>query len=401
MRKSGAFPAGSAAVAAMLAAFAMPVAAQDTFSLPPSTASPSARPVGPVDPDNPVVRPRPTQAATPQPTSSQPSPSASTPPTVPVPQAAGTRPAPRTAATQRASAPAQTSEQGPAGDPLALPAAAPTPAATVSFPTAIPTAPSPAPTGTVPASRGIALPDWWPFAAGGLALALTLLGALLWWRKRLVPAAPAIEFEPPVVDPAPPTPLPEPDFTSPASPAAQPVPTPAQAVPEPSEAVTPVEGIALTLEARRLDASLMAATLAYTLRITNTGSVPLTALAIEADMVGAHASLPVEKQIASTELRLEPRHKVVELAPGESADLRGEMRLPLSAITPIRAGNATYFVPLARVRIAAEQGAIEQLVLAQTFVVGELPDQPGGALRPFRLDLGPRTYSRLGQRAVS
>jgi len=33
-------------------------------------------------------------------------------------------------------------------------------------------------------------------------------------------------------------------------------------------------------------------------------------------------------------------------------------------------------------------------------LVGELPEAPGAALRPFRLDLGPRTYSRLGQRAV-
>jgi hypothetical protein len=42
----------------------------------------------------------------------------------------------------------------------------------------------------------------------------------------------------------------------------------------------------------------------------------------------------------------------------------------------------------------------ESLILAQTFVIGELPDQPGGALRPLRLDLGPRTFGKLGQRAV-
>jgi hypothetical protein len=34
-------------------------------------------------------------------------------------------------------------------------------------------------------------------------------------------------------------------------------------------------------------------------------------------------------------------------------------------------------------------------------VVGELPEQPGAALRPFRLDLGPRNYMRVSQRAVS
>jgi hypothetical protein len=40
-------------------------------------------------------------------------------------------------------------------------------------------------------------------------------------------------------------------------------------------------------------------------------------------------------------------------------------------------------------------------VLARTFVVGEAQGPAGAGLRPFRLDLGPRTYSRLDQRAVN
>jgi hypothetical protein len=161
------------------------------------------------------------------------------------------------------------------------------------------------------------------------------------------------------------------------------------------------DGLTLTLEARRLDVSLVATTLSYQLRLTNHGAAPLSALAIEADLVAAHASLPVERQIANAALRLELRHALVELAPGESAEFKGEMRLPLTAVTPIRAGDAAYFVPLARLRIEAAQAGDQQLVTAQTFVVGELPDQPGGALRPFRLDLGPRTFARLGQRQVN
>lgn len=159
-------------------------------------------------------------------------------------------------------------------------------------------------------------------------------------------------------------------------------------------------GLDIALEARRLDASLMATTLAYQLTLTNHGPAPLSALAIEGDMVAAHSSLPVEQQIANPDQKLELRHALVELAPGASAEFKGEMRLPLTAITPIRAGNAAYFVPLARLRVEAAQVANESLVVAQTFVIGELPEQPGGALRPFRLDLGPRTFGKLGQRAV-
>lgn len=145
----------------------------------------------------------------------------------------------------------------------------------------------------------------------------------------------------------------------------------------------------------------MATTLNYALRLTNRGSQPMAALAVEGDLVSAHSSLPVDQQIASDTHRLELRHALVELAPGESAEFCGDLRLPLSEITPIRAGNAAYFVPLARFRVESGSQSPAADVVAQTFVIGELPEQDGAALRPFRLDQGPRTYSRIGQRAVA
>lgn len=161
------------------------------------------------------------------------------------------------------------------------------------------------------------------------------------------------------------------------------------------------QGLTLELEARRLDVSLVATTFAYSLRLTNGGSTPLSDLVIAGDMIAAHASLPVEQQIASPDQTFDPRHAAAELPAGESIEFRGEFRLPLAAITPIRAGNATYFVPLARLRVEARRDPDEPLIQAQTFVIGDLPDQPGGALRPFRLDLGPRTFGRIGQRAIN
>ncbi len=150
-----------------------------------------------------------------------------------------------------------------------------------------------------------------------------------------------------------------------------------------------------------MSASLMATTLNYKLIVTNRGSQVLSGLAVEGDMVSAHASLPQDKQIANDTHRLEPRHILTALAPGESAEFTGHFRLPLTAVTPIRSGQATYFVPLARLRVQADTPGGSPLISVQTFVVGELPEQPGAALRPFRLDLGPRTYSRIGQRTVN
>lgn len=150
-----------------------------------------------------------------------------------------------------------------------------------------------------------------------------------------------------------------------------------------------------------MSASLVATSLNYVLTLTNTTTQPLNALAVEGDMIAAHGSIPAERQIAGDRHRLELRHALVTLAPGESAEFAGEFRLPLAALVPIRAGNAAYFIPLARWRVEASTATGTPMVQVQTFVIGELPEQPGAALRPFRLDLGPRTYSRLGQRALS
>ncbi|MCZ8324831.1 MAG: hypothetical protein O9283_06175 [Sphingomonadaceae bacterium] len=386
---------------------AMPLAAQSTFSLPPGQSTPTARPAGPFDPNDPTTsaaRPRPTATAAPTPgpaatpTSAAPATSAASSASPRAATTAAPRPAPRATQAASSAAPQGTASTAPGPlDGLALPgaAASATPAAD-PFPTALPSAPSAA--ATPPANEPSALPAWWPWAAGVLGL-LAVLGSLLFWRRRRDEAAPQIAFEPPVVAKPQPETAREPEPAPVAPPAPAPAPTPAPA-PAPAAQAGNHTGLQLELVARRLDASLVAATLAYSLKVTNTGPEPLGALTVEADMVGAHASRPVEQQIASAEQRLEQRHALAELAPGESAELKGEFRLPLAMITPIRAGNAAYFVPLARLRVEATRADAAPAVLAQTFVVGELPDQPGGALRPLRLDLGPRTFARLGQRAV-
>jgi hypothetical protein len=218
------------------------------------------------------------------------------------------------------------------------------------------------------------------------------LFALLWWHRR--PRQSTLDFEPPVVSKPEPEPLanPEPQPTVAAEPAPQP--------PAPPHPAIPATGLAIALEARRMNASLVATTLSYTVRLTNHSAEPLSALAVEGDMISAHASLPPEKQIAGSAQRLELRHALVTLEPGESAEFSGDFRLPLASITPIRAGDAAYFIPLARLRVEASQPSGTQMIEVQTFVIGEAPEAAGAALRPFRLDLGPRTYSRLGQRAV-
>lgn len=402
MNKRGGMKKAAAGAAALgLALAPLPLAAQSVndWRLPGATVRPAPPgSQGPVDRDNPVVttaQPRPTQTATPSPT---PSPSASQPdPAANVqPGPAASRPAPQRTSVQTPRQPAPV-----AAAPNAAPSTQTTlPPLTDPGATAVPTeftAPPPT-TATPPAPvELVAEPGWyWPWIAGAAGLA-ALLFAGLWWRKRKVPSEVVVEFERPVVPVR--TAAPEAPKESLPSPAVEPArPSP---LPEPNPSSEPPAGLALALEARRMSASLMATTLSYAVKLTNNSSQPLSALAVEGDMVSAHASLPPEAQIASGDQRLAPRHALVELAPGESAEFTGDFRLPLAEVTPIRAGEAAYFVPLARLRVEASTADGSALVTAQTFVVGELPDDPAAALRPFRLDLGPRTYSKIGQRAVN
>jgi hypothetical protein len=195
-----------------------------------------------------------------------------------------------------------------------------------------------------------------------------------WWQRRPVYRATAIpQIERPRVGPAP------------AAPAA---------TPEPVSA-TAAEPLQVTLEPLRLSLTLMNATLAYRLEIANRSAAPIVDLRIGADMISAHASMTREQQLSGPGAGVGPLQRIERLDPGESRIVEGEFRVPFTQIVPIRQGNAALLLPLARFRLEAEGAA----PVVRTFVVG----QPGAnaALQPFRLDLGPRVYPKLAQRAFA
>lgn len=384
---------GAAALAVLLVPGVVAAQTQSVpdFSIPSSRPTSNPRAQGPVDSDAPIIRtvvPRPSPTPAPVPVAS---------PTIT--QSAPTAAAPAPRQTNAVRGPVQAPRATAAPPPSTGASAVPSPSTTQPGITPIPLPSSTIAPGSAPSISTIEPPpvesagaSFWPWVAGGTGL-LALIFAGLWWRSRRGTPAAQLEFIPPVVK-APPAPPPAP------APAAI-----AEALPEPQLSAAPAvalqPGLGIALEATRMSASLMATTLSYTLTLTNNSPDTLSALAIEGDMIAAHASLPPERQIASQTDRLELRHALVTLAPGESAEFKGDFRLPLASLNPIRAGDAAFFVPLARLRVEASTSAGEPLVKAQTWVVGETGDTPGAGLRPFRLDLGPRTYSKVGQRAVN
>lgn len=348
-----------------LCAPALPAHAQSAgdFRLQPGKSAPRAQ--GPVDPENP--------ASTPTVAASSPAPPPSPVPAVPVPTAAPSaeaapapRPRPAATAARPAAAPTPSAAATPAPASAPRPLPSPTPSLNTAPPVAapIPAAAEPAPQAAEPESG---IPWWWLIPA---ALIGAVVAAWLLRRRSDAAAVPEIERPRAVSEPQP--------------------------EPEPEGSPAPESPLALHLEPERLSVSLVNATLHYRLTLTNRTAQPLGPIAVAADMIGAHASLAVESQLARDGAGLELRHEVPVLAPGASADLRGELRLPLSEVTPIRAGAATLLVPLVRLRIEAPG-----LARTTAIVVGETPAVAGAPLRPFRLDPGPRIFGAVSQREIA
>ena len=339
------------------------------FRLPPATSTP--RPAGPVDSEHPVVAPTvpgPATAAAPTISVSKPAPIRPPAPDQPqpalvAPPTAATTPAPTPLPAPRVTATSAAPEAAPPRAAPSVPVAATTQAPARGQ--GVPPAPAPVPSGG---------DVWWWLLAAALAGALGFALVPVVLRRR---------------DPRPTRAVEQPAQAS--LPRAT-TPPPAR-VPKPPSA--PVPALSLTLEPVRLSISLVNATLLYRLRLVNESADMVGPIALSADMIAAHASLSEDSQLGRDGAALEPRHRLAGLAHGESAEIRGELRLPLASIIPIRSGSAALLVPLVRLRI--ESGG--QSVI-RALVVGEAPVQPGGLLRPFRLDHGSRIFTAVSQREL-
>jgi hypothetical protein len=354
----------------LAAALAAPAAAAvNDFRLP---ADPAAQPEpdrqGPVAPDVPESR-RP--APTPAPTATR----AATPsveqPSIVLPDLPAATPAPTPA--QTVSAPVATTR--PSAAPPTGEAELPTTQSVAADGPVFPSG-TRGPAAAAPASARVARPDGggsssWLWVLATLA-GLGTLGLAGWaWQRRQVSG--------PVLVPQ----VERPHL--PASPAPEAT-LPGTGLPVPLQ---------ITLEPLRLSLTLMNATLAYRLEIANRGETPIVDLGIGADMISAHASMTREQQLSGPGDGAATLRRIDRLEPGESRIVEGEFRLPFPQIVPIRQGNAALLLPLARFRLAA-QGAAP---VVRTFAVGE--SGPKAGLQPFRLDLGPRIYPKLTQRAFA
>lgn len=400
---------------ALFLALAAPALAQSgsvrDFRLPPDPeATPTPEVQGPVDPEAPFpttprVIPTAPPTAAPSPT---PRPTAAPDPDAPREAAPSPAPAPPQGPQQETPRPAPRAAPAPAGPanpsstsaeaPAATPAAAEFPAQPDEPPgdaAATPAPPASAPA-SPPAQDG-AWATWLAAVVAVLVLSLALTAGLLAWRRRRQAEAPAPAIEPPVArvpDPAPPARIPDP--SRPGAAPAQPAP-PARAAPAaPAARANAPAAPTLAVQPLRFSRSVMNASFACRVTLQLDGGEAWHDVAVEADLVTAHGAAPIGEQLAEPATPLAPFGTLATLAPGEPAAIEGEVRLPLQQVRVIRQGSAAVYVPLLRLRVAAPNKA----PLARTYLVGQLPDRPGGRLRPFRLDEMPQVYQAIGIRPL-
>jgi len=358
--------ASALSVLALMAAG--PLAAQQSardFQLPPAPApTQESRVQGPVDTEG-VVPVRPRTIETARPTTPTPTPSPTASPTIVLPAAAD----PRGSAPARARptpAPPTTARNVPTDVPTVptplAPIVQPTATAPATIPPSFPAASSPAPQVAAPVAAAEESTFPWLWIALGLLVAAG--GAFFILRRR--------QAEPET-----------PTILAPLAPAAAPA------------ANMAAEALAISVEAVRMDRSVMNATVGYRVTLRNRTTQALSGLAIEADLVSASAGRPAESQLASPSQALTPRHTAERLAPGQSLRFEGQVRLPLAEASAIWQGRVGLLVPLLRVRATAT-GAEP---VATTLVIGR---SEGAAARPqpFRLDEPPRSYAPLAQRTL-
>ncbi len=405
----------------MLAATAaLPAAAQQT-----DTASPPAsggfslenigkpkqepaapRVEGPINPDAPIAtRPSAPRTSSPTPTPSQTAQPQRSAPAITLPQPTATRPPAQSGAAQRQpmqpsagrafpSAGASVS-QPPA--PSASPAGANTaPAAS----TAIPKLPDPlANAPIVHSDDGSGSVPW-----AWLLAALALLGGLAYFlRSRTSRWQPAVgvplnEAKPNADgDTARRDARPEKSVSAPIPPAAAPPPAPAvAAVPVAQNG----EGIEVTFLPDYAAATFTRVAMRYALTVRNTAAESVTGLSLRAAMIPASAGQDAEVAAFISDDSGEVVHRIESLGPGETVEIEGEMALPLNEARAVRYGQRLLFVPVAAFAFRFTRDKRACLV-PLAYMVGVDSGGAQGKMGPLRLDLGPKTYSQVGQRPLA
>ena len=185
---------------------------------------------------------------------------------------------------------------------------------------------------------------------------------------------------------------------------ATPAPPLAAPPPAPAAVAAPVaqsgEGIEVTFLPDYAAATFTRVAMRYAVTVRNTGAEPVKGLALRAAMIPASARQDAEVAAFIADESSDVVHRIESLAPGEAIEIEGEMALPLNEARPVRYGQRLLFVPVAAFAFRFTRDKRTCLV-PLAYMVGVDSGGAQGKMGPLRLDLGPKTYSQVGQRPLA
>ncbi len=317
-----------------------------------------------------------------------------------------TEPAPVTTRTPETVSPPPVQDVAPTDTQPAAPQTAPSPQPAVEQPVPAPAPVTPAESTVSAPETGRAMPLWLSLAA-----IVVVLGAL--WALRRTPRGrrqDRIEAEP-VVEPIAP-PAPEPVAPAPVSAPAEPAITlvaPAAALPavavagpqflEPrakTPAAAPRARLTCDLRPLRAGLNMLSATVECELVVTNTGTVPATAIRTGVALLTAHAGQDTDLAQFNASPVSRPAAPPFALAPGETRTIRAVVAIAREAIQTMTAANRPMFVPVVATNILYAT-ADDDAQTARAWVIG-IERVDSAKLAPFWLDGPAKMHTSVAAR---
>ena len=317
-----------------------------------------------------------------------------------------TEPAPVTTRTPETVSPPPVQDVAPTDTQPAAPQTAPSPQPAVEQPVPAPAPVTPAESTVSAPETGRAMPLWLSIAA-----IVVVLGAL--WALRRTPRGrrqDRIEAEPVVEPIAPPAPQPvaPAPVVAPVEPVTKPV-APAAALPavavagpqflEPrakTPAAAPRARLTCDLRPLRAGLNMLSATVECELVVTNTGTVPATAIRTGVALLTAHAGQDTDLAQFNASPVSRPAAPPFALAPGETRTVRTVVAIAREAIQTMTAANRPMFVPVVATNILYAT-ADDDAQTARAWVIG-IERVDSAKLAPFWLDGPAKMHTSVAAR---
>jgi len=327
------------------------------------------------------------------------------PPTIAT-RSPATEPAPVTTRTPETVSPPPVQDVAPTDTQPAAPQTAPSPQPAVEQPVPAPAPVTPAESTVSAPETGRAMPLWLSLAA-----IVVVLGAL--WALRRTPrgrrqdrieAEPVVEpIAPPALQPVAPAPV-----FAPAEPAITPV-APAAALPavavagpqflEPrakTPAAAPRARLTCDLRPLRAVLNMLSATVECELVVTNTGTVPATAIRTGVALLTAHAGQDTDLAQFNASPVSRPAAPPFALAPGETRTIRTVVAIAREAIQTMTAANRPMFVPVVATNVLYATAG-DDAQTARAWVIG-IERVDSDKLAPFWLDGPAKMHTSVAAR---